>query len=144
MSELRRLRETERWLAWIRLAGVPFAVFQLAIGSQYPHSYERWAWVTTGIFAAGTLMLLRLSRRDWTRSGQLVLGFSALAFDFAIVSAYILLYSFEQGTPIRQVMFLPLVEAALRGGIVGALGLAAASAPVMAVFEWLRERRSPG
>jgi len=144
MTELRRLRETERWLAWIRLAGVPFAVFQVSIGSDYPHSYERWAWVSTGIFAAGTLVLLRLSRRDWTRSGQLVLGFSALAFDFAIVSAYVLLYSFEQGTPIRQVMFLPLVEAALRGGIVGALGLAAASAPVMAVFEWLRERRSPG
>jgi signal transduction histidine kinase len=144
MSELRRLRETERWLAWIRLAGVPFAVFQVAIGSGYPHNYERWGWVATGIFAAGTLILLRLSRRDWTRRGQLVLGVSALTFDFAIVSAYVLLYSFEQGTPIRQVMFLPLVEAALRGGIVGALGLAAASAPVMAVFEWLRERRSTG
>ena len=32
MTELRRLRETERWLAWVRVAGVPFAVFQVAVG----------------------------------------------------------------------------------------------------------------
>ena len=35
-------------------------------------------------------------------------------------------------------MYLPLVEAALRFGIVGALALTAASAPVMAGYEWLR------
>ena len=38
-------------------------------------------------------------------------------------------------------MYLPLVEAALRYGIVGALAVAVASAPVMAGFEWVRERR---
>jgi signal transduction histidine kinase len=141
MTELRQLRETERWLAWVRVAGVPFAIFQVAIGSDYPHNYERWAWVTTAVFAAGTLVLLWLARREWSPRGQVVLGASALTFDFAIVSAYILLYSFEQGTPIRQVMFLPLVEAALRWGIPGAIALAIASAPVMAVFEWLRGRR---
>jgi len=141
MSELRRLRETERWLAWIRLAGVPFAAFQVAISTDYPHDYERWAWVTTGIFAAGTAILLWLSRREWSRPRQLALGFFALSFDFAVVSAYILLYSFEQGSPIRQIMFLPLVEAALRWGLTGALVLVLASVPVMAVFEWLRERQ---
>src|SRR4051794_35142767 len=94
VSELRRLRETERWLAWVRLVAVPFAVFQVAIGSDYPHNYERWAWATTAIFGVGTLVLLWLSRRDWTRSGQRVLGFTALAFDFGIVSTYVLLYSF--------------------------------------------------
>jgi signal transduction histidine kinase len=141
VSELRRLREVERWLAWIRVAGVPFAVFQVAIGNDYPHNYQRWAWLTTGLFAVGALLLLWLGRREWERRQQLVLGGSALAFDFAIVSGYVLLYSFEQGSPIRQIMFLPLVEAALRWGIPGALGVALASAPVMAVFEWLRERR---
>ena len=38
-------------------------------------------------------------------------------------------------------MYLPLVEAALRYGIVGALAVVAASAPVMIAFELLRERR---
>jgi signal transduction histidine kinase len=141
MTELRRMRETERWLAWVRILGVPFAIFQVAVGTDYPPNYEQWAWVTTGIFAAGALVLLWLARRDWSPPRQVVLGACALAFDFAIVSTYILLYSFDQGSPIRQLVFLPLAEAALRWGIVGAVGLAIASAPVMAVFELLRERR---
>ena len=52
-----------------------------------------------------------------------------------------MIFSFEQASPIRQVMYLPLVEAALRYGIVGALALTAASAPVMAGYEWLRSDR---
>jgi len=135
------MREVERWLAFVRLAGVPFALFQVAIGSNYPRGYEGWAWFITGCFAAGSLVLLWLSQRDWPLRSQTVLGGGALAFDFAIVSAYILLYNFEQGTPVRQIMFLPLVEAALRYAIPGALGLAAVSAPVMAGYELLRERR---
>jgi hypothetical protein len=99
VTELRRLRETERWLAWIRLAAVPFAAFQVAIGSNYPHGYQRWAWVLTGGFAAGTLLLLWLSRKEWSLKQQIALGVGALSFDFAIVSGYILLYTFEQGTP---------------------------------------------
>ena len=71
------------------------------------------------------------------------LGACALAFDFAVVSAYILIYHFQQGSPIRQVIFVPLVEAALRYGITGALALTVASAPVIATFEWLRQRRFP-
>ena len=141
MTELRRLRETERWLAWVRVAGVPFAVFQVAIGTDYPHNREQWAWVTTAVFAAASLVLLWLARREWSRRGQVVLGACAMAFDFAIVSIYVLLYSFDQGSPVRQLIFLPLAEAALRWGILGAVGLAIASAPVMAVFELLRERR---
>ncbi len=111
MTELRRLRETERWLAWVRLAAVPFAAFQVAIGSNYPRGYERWAWVLTGGFAAGTLFLFWLSRKEWSFRRQIALGVGALAFDFGIVSGYILVYTFEQGTPIRQIMFLPLIEA---------------------------------
>jgi signal transduction histidine kinase len=141
VSELRRLRESERWLAWIRTGGVVFAIFQVSIAGGYPGGYERWAWVTTGLFAAGTLVLLVLSRRDWPYGRQVALGATALAFDFAVVSAYVLVYNFQQGSPIRQIVFVPLVEAAVRYGIVGALGLTLASAPVIAVFEWLRKRR---
>jgi signal transduction histidine kinase len=136
-----RMRDAERWLAFVRLAAVPLAIFQVAIGSNYPGGYEAWAWFITSCFTVGTLVLLWLSRKDWTLRAQTLLGAGALAFDFAIVTAYILLYNFEQASSIRQIMFLPLVEAALRFGIPGALGLAAASAPVLAIFEWLRERR---
>jgi len=140
-GELRRLRDVERWVAWVRLAAVPFAVFQVAIGGDYPPHRELWAWVTTAALAAGALVLFALSRRDLTKPALQRIGLAALAFDFAIVSAYTLIFSFEQASPIRQVMYLPLVEAALRYGIVGALAVAVASAPVMAAFEWIRERR---
>jgi signal transduction histidine kinase len=141
-GELGRLRAVERWVGWIRLVAVPFAIFQVAI-SRYPGgSYELWAWVTTGIFAVGALILFRLGRRDWTLGAQHRLGLAALGFDFAVVSAYVLIFNFEDASPIRQVMFLPLIEAALRYGIWGALVVVAASAPVMAVFEWLRQRHT--
>ena len=142
-GELKRLRDVERWIGWLRLAGVPFAIFQVAIGSGYPAGYRLWASVTTALFAVGALTLFWLSRREWERAAQRRLGLIALAFDFAVVSAYVLVFSFESASPIRQIMFLPLVEAALRYGIVGALVLTAASAPVMTIFEWLRERRLP-
>jgi signal transduction histidine kinase len=141
-AELRRLREVERWVGWVRLAAVPFAVFQVSLTGDYPDHRELWAWVTTGVFTAGALVLFRLSRRDWSREAYKRLGLAALGFDFAVVSAYVLILSFQQASPIRQIMFLPLVEAALRYGIVGALAVAAASAPVMVGFEWLRQRRS--
>jgi len=141
-GELRRLRAVERWVGWIRLVAVPFAVFQVAISTYPGGSYELWAWVTTGIFTAGALVLFRLGRRDWTLAAQHRLGLAALGFDFAVVSAYVLIFNFEDASPIRQVMFLPLVEGALRYGIWGALAVVAASAPVMAVFEWLRQRHT--
>ena len=140
-GELQRLRDVERWIGWVRLGAVPFAVFQVAVAKHYPPDYELWAWITTGIFAVGALALFALGRRDWPKATLKRIGLAALTFDFAIASAYTLIYSFEQASPIRQVMYLPLVEAALRYGIVGALALTAASAPVMAGYEWLRSDR---
>jgi len=138
-----RQREVERWIAWIRLAAVPFATFQVAISSGYPGGYRAAAWVTTAVFATGALFLFGLSRRDLGERALARLGLAALTFDFAIVSAYLLIYSFERGTPIRQAIFLAIVEAALRYGIRGSVALALASAPVLVVFEWLREHHSP-
>jgi signal transduction histidine kinase len=140
-GELERLRDTERWIGWVRLAGVPFAIFQVAIAGGYPHGYEAAAWLTTVCFGVGSVVLFRMGRRELDRRDQIRFGALALVFDFAVVSAYVLVFSFQADSPVRQVMYLPLVEAALRYGIPGALGLAAASAPVIAVFEWLRERR---
>jgi signal transduction histidine kinase len=140
-GELKRLRAVERWIAWVRLGAVPLAIFQVSVTNDYPDGYRLWGWLTTGVLVVGGLALFWLGRQDWERTTQRRLGLAALAFDFAIASAYTLIYSFESESPIRQVMFVPLVESALRYGILGALGLVAASAPVMAVFEWLRQRR---
>jgi len=143
-AELGNLRDLERWIGWIRLGAILFAIFQVALSGDYPSGYQAMAWATTAAFAAGSLVLFRLGRREWSRAGQIRLGLAALAFDFAVVSAYVLIFSFQADSPVRQVMFVPLIEAAVRYGIPGAVWLTVASAPVIAVFEWLRERRAPG
>jgi signal transduction histidine kinase len=143
-AEVGNLRDLERWIGRIRLGAIIFAIFQVTLTSGYPPGYEAGAWAATGGFAAGSLILFLISRRDLSRIAQVRLGFSALVFDFAVVSAYVLLYNWEADSPVRQVMFVALIEAGVRYGIPGALGLTLASAPVMVIFEWLRERRIPG
>src|ERR671936_137614 len=131
------LRDAESWLAWIRLGAVPFAIFQVALGSSYPPNYELLAWLTTGVFAVGAITFFVLAH------GRAVgprLALAALIFDTLIVSAYMLIYSYERATPIRQLIFLPISEGALLYGIRGSVALAVATAPVVAVFEWLRSR----
>src|SRR5947208_3522301 len=140
-AEAGNQRDLERWIGWIRLGAILFAIFQVSLTSGYPAGYHSAAWATTACFAAGSLLLFLLSRREWSRTEQVRLGFAALVFDFAVVSTYVLLFSWESDSPVRQVMFVPLIEASVRFGIPGALSLTVASAPVMAVFEWLRERR---
>src|SRR5918994_266585 len=139
----RRRREMERWIAWIRLGAVPFAVFQVAFSSGYPGGYQTAAWLTTAVFGAGAAVLFALTRRVLADGALGRLGLAAMAFDFAVVSTYVVVYSFERATPIRQLIFLAIVEAALRYGMAGSLGVALASSPVLVVFEWLRQRHSP-
>ena len=136
-----RRRRAESWIAWVRLGAVPFAAFQVAIADDYPPRYEAWGWIATGALAAGAALIFVLSRRSLQPELQARLGVAALVFDAAIVSAFVLVYSFERGTPIRQLLFLPLVEAAFRYGIVGSLVLTLATAPVLALFEWFRADR---
>ena len=63
--------------------------------------------------------------------------------DSVVVYGYVLVYTFEPGTPIRQLVFVPLIEAALRYGIVGALAMSAVSAVMLTIAEWWREEHFP-
>jgi signal transduction histidine kinase len=141
VTDLRRMRQTERWIAWVRLAAVPFAIVNVAFVANYPSGYEAWGWAVTATLTVGAFVLLWLSRRDWPRGTQIRLGAVATAFDFAVVSAYVIVYHFQAGAPIRQLLYVPLVEAALRYGIPGAVVLVAATVPVLAVHESLRSHR---
>jgi GAF domain-containing protein/phospho-acceptor domain-containing protein len=131
--------DADRWLAWVRIGAVPFAVFQVATSARYPAHYELFAWVTTAVFAAGALVFFGLAH---LRRSQLPLALASVVFDTAVISTYILVYSYEQSTPVRQLIFLPIAEGALLYGIRGSVALALATAPVIAVFEWLRARRT--
>ena len=79
-----------------------------------------------------------LSRLDLGVQSLRRLGLAALAFDFAVVTSYVLVLSFETETPIRQVLAIVLIEAVYRYGVLGGVVLVLASVPVLAGFEGLR------
>jgi signal transduction histidine kinase len=132
-----QLRQTERWIAVVRLVAVPFAIFQVGVSSGYPRGYEAAAWTTTGVFAAGAAVLFLMIRFGFSDRASLPFGISAQLFDTAIVSAYVVIYSYERGTLTPETLFIPLVEGCMRFAILGGLIVAAASAPVMVAFEQL-------
>jgi signal transduction histidine kinase len=134
---LERLRETEIWIAWVRLAGFVFAIFAVTVlEGRAPAGYSTAQAVTTAVFGVGTIALLVLAR---TRGRRIVwIGAVALLFDALIVCTYSVLYSYEYGSQVRWVLFLVVVEAALRFGIVGGVGLGLALVPFFWFVEWWR------
>jgi len=134
--------QADLWVAWVRLAAVPFALVEVgALTKGYPEDYKTWAWAATGVLAAGAVVLMVLARLELGERGRRAAGFAAITFDLGIVTAYIFIFMFEEGTPIRMLLFVPLVEAALRYGLRGGLLLPTASVPVLALAEWFRVER---
>jgi signal transduction histidine kinase len=138
-QDTRRTSKTEIWMAWVRVMAVPFAVLEVAVfkAGDYPSGYEAYALTITTVLAIGAVAFLFLAYRA-PRPAWRAIGFAALVFDSAIVYAYVVVYSFEPGTPIRQLVFVPLVEAAIRYGLVGGLVLPVISAVLLALIEWWR------
>lgn len=126
-AELERPEVRDEWIAWARVLAAPLVFLEVVLErGNYPPGHEAYAWAGACVLAAGAALFLRFPR--W-RAG-------ALAFDWAMVSGFVALYSFEPGTPVRQLLFLPVVEAALRYRVRGGLFLPIASIPALAFFEW--------
>jgi signal transduction histidine kinase len=136
-------RAIERWTAWVRAGAVVFAFLQVALlRDDYPNRrYEVAAWLSLTVLAIGAAVFFWLSRRPMSSRALGWVGFAALVFDTAIVSAFVLTYAFELGTPVSQALIIPLAEAALRYGLRGGIALPLALTPVYAVFEWQRSSR---
>jgi signal transduction histidine kinase len=141
--EQERRRQIELWICWVRLLAVPFAIVEIGLVSDgYPPGYERWAWLATGALAVGAGVIWLLARRDLGPRAQTVLAYSALAFDIAIVGAFVVIfYAWEPNTPIRQALFLPVAEGAVRFGIAGGVIVPFLLAPFLAWGEALRADR---
>ena len=140
--DLDRLRETERWIAWVRLAAVPFAIVEVGLlSTDYPPGYEGWAWATTGLLAVVGVGFFLLSRWEGFARAPRLIGLLGLTVDTVIVSAFVLIYQYEIGSPVNELFFVLLVEAAVRYGIRGGLLMPLAIAPLLALAEWWRESR---
>jgi signal transduction histidine kinase len=146
MTERRRRWQLERWISWVRLAAVGWAVVEVGLLTEgYPSgAYQAAGWGATAVLAAGALTFLWLDRRVESEQGQRLVCLAALAFDSLIVWAYAFIYTFEPGTPITQLLVLPVVGAALRYGLVGGVALALVQAPVLLAIElWRADRYTP-
>ena len=142
MTEFARLREAERWIAWVRLAAVPFAIVEVGLlTSRYPSGYEAWAWATTAVLTVGALSVFVLCRTEAFLRAPRLYGFLALLLDVAVVSAYVVIYQFEIGSPTRQLLYVVVVEAAVRYGIRGGALAPLALVSILAFAEWWRESR---
>jgi signal transduction histidine kinase len=141
-ADLRRLRDTERWIAWVRLAAVPFALVEVGLlSSDYPPGYEDWAWAVTGALTAGAVCFFLLSRADSFARAPRRIGFLAFALDTAVVTAFVVIYQYEIGSPVRQLYYVLLVEAAVRYGFRGGILTPTLLLPAIALVEWWREAR---
>jgi hypothetical protein len=90
----------------------------------YPPGYERWAWATAVAFAAGAVVLF------FARS-----ALAGLILDVLVVSAFVCVYSFEPSSPVRELLFLPVIEGALCFGVRAGVLLPPTSAPALVFFE---------
>ena len=139
-QDARRPSRTEVWTAWVRLVAVLFAALEVgAAGRDYPDGYDTAAWGITAVLAVGAVVLLFLAYRVPSRAAWRHIGLAALLFDTAVVYGYVYVFTFEPGTPMRQLVFIPVIEAALRYGLVGAVAMSGVSALLLAGAEWWRE-----
>ncbi|HEY7197944.1 MAG TPA: ATP-binding protein [Gaiellaceae bacterium] len=133
--------QTDYWIAWVRLAAIPFAVAEVAVTDGYPPNYELYGWLATIALALGALTFFLLARRRLDEEQTRIVGLASLVFDVTLVAAFVVIFTFEAGAPIRQLLYLPLVEGAIRYGVRGGVLTALSAAPVLAAEEWLRAGR---
>jgi signal transduction histidine kinase len=134
-----QLRGLERWISALRLVAFPFVVVAVALAG-YPAegSWELGAWLTTGIYAVGSVALFVLARTALADRYPFRQSVAAQIFDTAIVTGYVMVFAFERGLPVQQILYLDLAAACVRFAIPGGLIVAAVSAPIVAAFEKLR------
>ena len=139
-TELERRWELERWISIIRLITVPWALIEVGLVTDFTSErYETAAWVVTAVLAVGAIVFFWVGRRGVPSSYQPSLCLAGLVFDTGVIWAYALVFTFESGAPtIRALLFFPVLEAALRYGLLGGLLLPIAQIPMLAAIEWWR------
>jgi signal transduction histidine kinase len=133
-------RVVERWIAWVRVGGVLFAIVEVgALSPGRPSGYEAPQWALTGAFAVGALVLLYAAQNAGDARLEAV-GFAALLLDTAVIAAYAFMYAYEYGNQTRWALILVVVEGALRFGLAGGVVVPIALIPYFAINEWWRAR----
>jgi signal transduction histidine kinase len=107
-----------RWLVLLRTALVVVAIVAVAV-TDFPSSYEPWAWAVVGFFAAITVLSAVLSGIELGRTTRAWARALLIALDAAATVGFIAVFSYQAGEPYRSLYLIPIAEAALRFGLVG-------------------------
>ena len=109
-----------RWLVLLRAALVVVGAIAVAL-TDFPSSYEPWAWAVVGFFAAVTVFSGVLSMVELGPVTRVRARILLLALDAVVAIGFVAVFSFEAGEPWRALYLIPIAAAALRFGLVGGL-----------------------
>jgi signal transduction histidine kinase len=109
-----------RWLVLLRAVLVVVGAVAVAL-TDFPPSYEAWAWAVVGFFAAVTVVSGVLSVVELGPAARVRARVVLLALDAIAAIGFISVFSFETGEPWRALYLIPIAAAALRFGVVGGL-----------------------
>jgi signal transduction histidine kinase len=107
-----------RWLVLLRATLVVVGAIAVAL-TDFPPSYEPWAWAVVGFFAAVTVFSGVLAAVELDPTTRVRARVLMLALDAAAAIGFISVLSFEAGEPWRALYLIPVAAAALRFGLVG-------------------------
>jgi signal transduction histidine kinase len=109
-----------RWLVLLRAILVVVSALAVAL-TDFPPSYEAWAWAVVGFFAAVTVFSGALSAIELGPVARVRARILLLALDAVVAIGFVAVFSFESGEPWRALYLIPIAAAALRFGLVGGL-----------------------
>ena len=127
-----------RLLSLVRAALAPLVLVKILLDrGDFPPGYEEAAWIVLGLEAAAAAVLLLLVYRPRLRPRSLA-GLNVAA-DLVLTTALLLVFAWEPAQPLRALLFLVVVEAALLFRLLGGLVAGAAMLPILALLEsWRR------
>jgi signal transduction histidine kinase len=130
----------------MRLLSVPIAVVEVAVTDSFPSGYRTWGWIACGTLAVGAAVLFVLTWIvEFELAGRRRVSELAVVFDTAIVFAFVFLYAYRSGQPTWALIYLPIIEAGLRFGTLGGVGVAVATIPLLCLAEiWRARHFGPG
>ena len=130
-----------RLVTSLRLGLVPLAVLLVTVHhDDMPEGHRVPAWIATALLALGAIVLFALTRRELDRELRRWLEVAGLALDLSLSFAFVLLFAFQVGQPLRALFYAVVVEAALFFGIRGGLAVAVAIVPLLLAEELRSER----
>jgi signal transduction histidine kinase len=128
-----------RILSYVRLALVPLALAKVLLDrDDLPSSsYELAAWLLFAAQVLVALVLVGLAYR-WRGRHRYLAGLNVLA-DAALTTALMFVFAWEPGQPLRALIFLVVLEAALFFRLAGGLLVGALTFPLFFGLELWRE-----